>query len=158
MIFHQPSARAELEEIMTTRRAHPRQKSFLYLVLVILAIGTRYALKSHEIRKQCEDVNLASLQADLMKQIEQNLFTITDRNDIGSVQTCVLLGSLYLYHRRPRRGVVVNGIALKLAHALRLHKESAWGSLEILEREIRRRVWWALYVCEAYLPPSLNVK
>ena len=147
MVIHEPSLRADLEEIMRTGRAHRRQKSLLYLTMVILAIGTRYALNDDAQNLRLE-IDLATLQSHLMTKIEENLLDIIDQDDIGSIQACVLLGSLYFYHRRPKRCFVVNGAALKAAQALRLHKESTWGAIDLIEREVRRRVWWALYVCE----------
>jgi len=155
IVFHEPTLRAELEEIMRTGHVQQSKFSLLVLVMVILAIGAKYATKDDVQSCGCPDLDLASLQSNLMRKIEEKLLEVLDQDDIGSVQVCILLSSIYLYHRRPKRCFVVVGAAMKAAQALGLHRESTWGCIDPVEREVRRRVWWALFVCEACVIPLL---
>jgi hypothetical protein len=147
MVFHEPTFRKELEGIITTGHVQQRRLSFLILVLVILANGAKY-VSAEVIQSHCPGLNLVSLQLKLMAKIEEKFLDVFDEGDIESVQICVLLGSLYLYHGQPKRSFVVLGTALKGAHALGLHEEASWGRIDPIVREVRRRVWWALYVAE----------
>ncbi|KIX04781.1 uncharacterized protein Z518_05652 [Rhinocladiella mackenziei CBS 650.93] len=149
MLFHEPSLRADLGEMLRTGRAHHRQKSQIYLVLVTLVIGARYAIND-DAPSHSPEIELSKLETYLLKRIEENILELIDQNDLESVQTCVLLGSLYIYHRRPKRCFIINGAVMRGAQALSLHKESAWPAMSIVEREVRRRVWWALYVCDGF--------
>lgn len=153
MVFHEPSLRADLQDVLRTGRAKIHQRSMLYLVLAILAIGARYA-QDQDFHANGTEIDLPGLQSRFMKTFEKGLMDLIDQTDLGMVQTCIMLSSLYYYHQQPRRSFVINGAAAKGAQAMRLHKESAWGNIDTVEREVRRRVWWALFVSEGYVDPS----
>ncbi|OAL19040.1 hypothetical protein AYO22_10369 [Fonsecaea multimorphosa] len=153
MIFHEPSLRADLEKVLRTGRAKACQKSMLYLIIAVLAIGARYAERKDVHANETDadtDADLSDLQSRFLKVFDDRLMDLMDQTDIGMVQTCILLSSLYYYHRQPRRSFMISGAATKGAQAMRLHKESAWGDLDPIEREVRRRVWWALFVSEGF--------
>ncbi|EXJ88063.1 hypothetical protein A1O1_04991 [Capronia coronata CBS 617.96] len=150
MIVHAPSLKADLEEILRSGRAHYRQKSLLYLIAVILAFGAGYASDEPVLESQLSGIDLRSLQSRLVKVIEANLLEIMDMADVTSVQTCLLLSWFYLYNRRPKRCFILSAAALRGAQVLCLHRESSWGNISTIEREVRRRLWWALYTCEGF--------
>jgi hypothetical protein len=53
----------------------------------------------------------------------------------------------YLQKRnRPNSGFAMLGIVMNMAQSLGLHREFSGSTISIFEREIRRRVWWTIYV------------
>ncbi|EXJ86840.1 hypothetical protein A1O3_03794 [Capronia epimyces CBS 606.96] len=173
MVVYESSLRAELAEMLRSGRAHRGQKCVLYLIAVILAIGAGYARDESEVHVDGQghghgkghphdklpdvDVNidLTKLQSRLIQTVEANFLDMIDVASVASVQTCILLSSFYLYSHRPKpkpkRCFIINGAALRAAQVLGLHRESTWGAISTVEREVRRRVWWALYVCDGFM-------
>ena len=149
MVFHEPSVRTELEEVLTSDFVQYRRPSFFVLVLTILAIGAKYTAND-ALHEESPGFDLAVLQSKLIQRIEEHFLDIFDEDNIEAVQVCVLLSSYYFYHSRPKRAFVVLGTALKSADALGLNRECEWGRIDSVTREVRRRVWWALYVCDGY--------
>jgi hypothetical protein len=147
MVFHEPSLRADLEEMLRSG-VFPRQKlSTVILMMVVLLIGTKYVLID-EMPPTYSSHDLSRLQAVLLERIESRFLTVLDQDDVGAVQICVLLSSFYFYHGRPHRCLAMNSAAIRLAQGIKLHRESTWGDIDPIEREVRRRVWWALYVLD----------
>jgi hypothetical protein len=154
MLFHEPSLRFELRTILQTGLAYHRQKSLLHLLMVVLANGSRY-LPENTSQHILSHAGLRALQSDLMIKLEGKVIELLNE-DVESISACILLGSLYLYHRQPKRCFVINGTAIRLALSMGLHRESHWSQLSLIERETRRRVWWALYVCEGFVSALSN--
>ncbi|KAF6527387.1 hypothetical protein HZS61_010431 [Fusarium oxysporum f. sp. conglutinans] len=69
---------------------------------------------------------------------------------VEGVQICVLLSTFYLYHDRPNLAFAIHGMGVKCAHAMYLHQEATWKEPTALTREVKRRVWWALYVVDCF--------
>ncbi len=147
MVFHQPTFRAEMDEIMTSGLVSPHRLSFLMLVLLVLAMGAKYAAKN-DTQEHCSTIELANIQSTLMSRVEESFLDIFDESSIESVQISVLLASYYLYHRRPKRAFAVIGAGVKSAQALGLNQESLWGHVSVVGKEVRRRAWWALFVAD----------
>ena len=145
MVFHEPTLRGELQTIVTTGQVQIHRLSFLILILVILSIGAIY-VRDDLVQLRCPGQDMTRLQIRLLRKVEEKFLDVFDEGDIESVQVCILLGSIYIYHRRPKRAFVVLGAALKASHANGLHRESLWGQVTDVTREVRRRVWLALYV------------
>ncbi|KPI34413.1 uncharacterized protein AB675_3872 [Cyphellophora attinorum] len=149
MVFHEPSLRADLEEMLNTG-TFPRQKlSTIILVMVVLLIGTKYVLVD-EIPPTYSSHDLSRFQAVLLEKIEARFLAVLDQDDVGAIQVCVLLSSFYFYHGRPHRCLAMNSAATRLAQGMKLHRESTWRVIDPIEREVRRRVWWAVYVLDGY--------
>ena len=148
IVFHEPTLREELDQIVTSGSVQKSRLSFLTLILVILVMGAKYA--NHDIASQiCPGFSITDLESKLIAKVEEKFLDIFDNVDIESVQTGVLLATYYVYHSKPTRAYVVVGATLKSAKALGLNRESNWGTIDILSREIRRRAWWALYAADA---------
>lgn len=149
MLFYQPTIRTEIDEIVTSGLIPKRRLSFLILVLLILAMGAKYAAQSDTV-EHCSSSELANLRSKFMAKVEEKFLDVFDEGDIESVQISVLLASYYLYHRRPKRAFAVIGAGVKSAQALGLNRELSWGPVSSITREVRRRVWWALFVADGY--------
>ncbi|KAL4770672.1 fungal-specific transcription factor domain-containing protein [Aspergillus nidulans var. acristatus] len=71
-----------------------------------------------------------------------------DRPAIASLQALTLyLASLRVYDSS-RSGWALNGLALRLAQSLGLHRDGKKFSLSPLESELRRRLWWHICIPE----------
>jgi len=74
---------------------------------------------------------------------------IMDDRSVTAVQTCILLGSHHVYHGRPNLSFALLGAAIKISHALGLHRHIAQGDAEDIEE--RKRVWWTVYTWDRFV-------
>ncbi|OQV03457.1 Fungal Zn2-Cys6 binuclear cluster domain-containing protein [Cladophialophora immunda] len=149
MVFHEPSLRAELQSILNTGYVAERNLSTLILILVTLLIATKYTTHE-ELENVCAGIDVPLLQSKLLETVETHFLAILDQDNIGTIQVCILLSSFYFYHGRPNRCLAINSAAVRIAQNLKFHRESYWRGIDVIEREVRRRVWWALYVLDGY--------
>lgn len=152
MVFHDPTLRAELESMLTTGCTAESNLSTVVLILVVLLIGTKYATEQ-EAETACPEIDLALLQSKLLQTIESNFLLVLDQANTATLQVCILLSSFYFYHGRPNRCLAINSAATRIAQNLKFHQESRWRNIGVIERETRRRVWWALYVLDGSASP-----
>lgn len=148
LVFHEPSLRAELEEILATGMVSRHKLPWMMLVITILATGATYTPAS-VIEKSCPGWNLVKLRTKLIRVIEERFLDLFDSRDVEAVAVCVLLSSYYMYHGQLERGWVTLGAAWRAAESMRLHQEHTWSRMDLIQIEVRRRVWWALYVADA---------
>ena len=144
LVFHEPRFRAELDGILTTGILQPHRLPFLVLALLVLAIGAKYGSENPK-SQRFPGIDWRSLHCKLISKVEEKFFNVFDETDIESVQVCVLLGSHYIYHGKPKRTFVLLGTALKSAQAIGLYRESTWRPMDVITREVWRRVWCTLY-------------
>lgn len=115
-------------------------------------------------------MQLNNLQQNLLTILRLRILDIVSLGSIEAVQTCVLLGSFYLYHGDPQLAWPICGNGLRIAQALNLHrrqpsKTSQTPDLDdAVQRadETRKRCWWAVYEIETFcsmlygFPLSIN--
>jgi len=157
LIIHEPSLRAELKVLMATGHVRKDRIPFLVLVLVVIATGARYAA-AEEMEQRCPGHDLKYLRLTLIRKAEEMLLDVFDNGDIEAVQISILLSSYYLYDSRPKRALALLGTGLKAAQGLGLSNEARWKVSDPMVTEIWKRIWWALYVCEVYVPFTLLLK
>ncbi|KIW17992.1 hypothetical protein PV08_02278 [Exophiala spinifera] len=151
MVFHEPTLRVELDNVLRTGSIGEHRLSTLILILVILLIATKYTREEEASLFLRAGVNLQLLQSRLLRIVEWKFLAVLDQDDIGALQVCVLLSSFYFYHGSPNRCLAMNSAAIRIAQKMKIHQESDWPShIDKVEREVRRRVWWALYVVDGY--------
>lgn len=150
LVCHEPSLRADFERLRVTGAIPPRRLPFLLLVLAVLAVGTVYTTETTA-QARCPGLDLQILQSEIMSLIEEKFFTLFDQENIESIQVCILIGAIYLFHGQPKRAFMVLGAAWKGAQALNLNRESAWTNLDPITREVWRRVWLAIYIYDGFV-------
>ncbi|KAG5660835.1 hypothetical protein KAF25_002478 [Fusarium avenaceum] len=150
VLFHEPSFRERYNAIMLAGQATPEDLPFLACLMLVLAIGARYINRKSSLSPEVADTNLDALQINLLKSTRLHLLDIVELGGIEGVQICVLLSTFYLYHDRPNLAFAVHGMGVKCAHTMCLHQEAAWKEPTTLTREVKRRVWWALYVVDCF--------
>ncbi len=119
--------------------AYPAEAPFLTLLSMVLCMAAWY--RSKKTAAGGEDLRLWS--AELLKIVESRLIQLMDDHSIPAVQTCILLGSHYVYHGRPRLSFALLGATVKMSQAMGLHRDSARGSFG--DTEERKRIWWTIY-------------
>ncbi|KEF55852.1 uncharacterized protein A1O9_07432 [Exophiala aquamarina CBS 119918] len=149
LIFHEPSLREEMNSALTTGRVGERNLSNIVLILVVLLIATKYVAEEDVISTRTP-IDIDHLQAKLLRTVESKFLAVLDQDNVGAVQVCVLLSSFYFYHGRPNRCLAINSAAIRMAQNLKFNRERSWQAVDTIEREQRRRVWWALYVLDGY--------
>jgi hypothetical protein len=146
-LFHEPTLRVRFQQILNAGRARSDDTTFLMLVLITLATGARYVTDQQKQSYQVE-FSTSALQNQLIAAIEQKLLVALDEATTTSVALLNLLVSHYLFNRKTRRAFTIMGAAVRVAQAMELHNESAWGEISPIEREVRRGLWWQLYTSD----------
>jgi hypothetical protein len=147
ILFHEPSLRAGIQELVTTGSVRADRVSFLILVALVIAVGAKYATR-REAEEKCPGFDLDSLGSRFIRKTEERLLDVFDEAHIEAIQIAIILSSYYIYHSRPNRSLAMNGSAQKLALSMGLHKESSWKMHDPIAREVWRRLCWALYTAE----------
>ncbi|KAK6528768.1 hypothetical protein TWF694_004005 [Orbilia ellipsospora] len=68
---------------------------------------------------------------------------------LGMVQALTLMANYLQKRNKPNSGHIIMGIAIRMALSLGLHREFPDWNVVPLQKEIRRRVWWSLFVLDA---------
>jgi len=148
VLFHEPSFRVELEQILSTGYVRKDRTAFLYLALLVIGVGATYAVGSPDTEICCPGYDLDGLGRKLIRYVELKLLDIFDEAGVEAVQIAIVMSSYHLYHALPKRSFAILGCALKVALSIGLHKESSWRMSDPILKEVWRRLWWALYTAE----------
>ncbi|KAK1539507.1 transcription factor regulator [Colletotrichum costaricense] len=148
--FDQPSFLAEVEEFYNDLSSPLRRDpSFLCLLLSVLALGAHWSPRarpsalSGSLQIPAEDPgqvfcgHARILMADTM-----------DRVSMYSVKAAFVLGIYLMPSSAVGASYLYMGLALRKAIALGLHHESEEPDTDSHEREMGRRLWWAIFSLE----------
>lgn len=133
---HEPTFRAQLHEVIP----RPQRRSWLMLLHTILALGA-----------WCLDDPQGELDDDLYHHAlsfgeDESLF---ESANLEFVQALVLLSNLSQKRNKPNTGSNFLGLATRMSLSLGLHRELPGWRINKLQREMRRRVWWGLYIFDS---------
>ncbi|KAK0101736.1 hypothetical protein ONS95_006890 [Cadophora gregata] len=104
-----------------------------------------------------------SLRGRLLAVVQRDFMELMDEDSLEFVQVCALLGSLYLYHVRPRSSFSILGAATKTSQAMDLHRDTS-SKRSYEDAEERKRVWWTIYTWDRFAtitygrPLGINAK
>ncbi|CAG8049577.1 unnamed protein product [Penicillium olsonii] len=122
--------------------------------LMVIAIALQYSGSHRQQILQKHNVDPTAMKENILSVIRSKLLDIVASQSIEAVQTCVLLGTYYLYHGSPNLAWPVCGCGLRVAQALRLHRRLPITSPLSPESqqliETRKRCWWAIYEIETF--------
>jgi hypothetical protein len=149
LVIHEPTLKTKLDEIMTSGTIQPTRLSSLALILVILAFGSNY-ITYEDAQALGPAFDRHSTEKTLIQKVEEKFLDICDCANVETVQTGLILSAYYVYFGKPNRATIVYDATLTCAKALGLHRESLWEGMDPLTKEIRRRVWWAVYAGDGY--------
>lgn len=83
---------------------------------------------------------------------------IIELNSIRTVQAAFVIGVYLLPASAISSSYIYLGLALRKALALDLHQETEETHISDIERELRRRLWWAVYSLERFVPTSRSFR
>lgn len=112
----------------------PNWQSLLYIVA---AIGSFMAATNPD---DTDDLALFQLAKDKLS------FEDLETGNLTLVQTLTLMSNYLQKRDRPNSGYNYLGLAVRMSMALGLHKNIEESNESILNKEIKRRVWWCLYI------------
>jgi transcriptional regulatory protein GAL4 len=75
--------------------------------------------------------------------------SIFESGNLALVQALLLLSNYTQKRNRPNTGWNYLGLAVRMALSLGLHKEFPNWEITLLQREMRRRVWWGLFIFDS---------
>ncbi|KAK9373367.1 fungal-specific transcription factor domain-containing protein [Lipomyces chichibuensis] len=134
--------------------------TFAILLIMVIVLGGRYIVVHPGRRKRLGKIyeeymqhrspgplqapyDLEKAMAQLIALSRKHLLDTLSCCTLSTVQTCILLGSFCLYHGDPNLAWSIFGSGLKSAQAIGLHRNDF--GLKEEKRQLRRRVFWALY-------------
>lgn len=151
-VFHEEHFRRRYENLITSKQGvAPADNNFLWLALLAVGLGAHYSSSGESIGQ--EESSLQQLSETLLTQVENRFCRIIGSPNVEAVQICILLGSFHLFNGRPTAGLGILGSGAKIAQIIGLHRESMWRGLSDINRELRRRSWWALEIFDKYVQP-----
>ncbi|KAJ5358289.1 fungal-specific transcription factor domain-containing protein [Penicillium brevicompactum] len=160
LIFHQQDFRENWKKLYdyipgSTEAASPHpHPGMVSTFLVVIAIALQYAGSHRKLVLRSHNVDPSVLKENILALIRSKLLEIVSFQSIEAVQTCVLLGTYYLYHGSPSLAWPVCGCGLRLAQALKLHRRlpTSGPISQQLQGQIetRKRCWWAIYEIETF--------
>ncbi|KAK5085655.1 hypothetical protein LTR05_004942 [Lithohypha guttulata] len=132
-IVHEPTFRAQFMDVIP----RPNGRSWHVLMYIIAAIGCFAAESSGPPQA---DIGLFDAAKSRMS------VDMIETGNITLVQAMTLISNYVQKRNRPNSGYNYMGLAKRMAWGLALHKEfPAWRD-QPFRLELRRRVWWALYI------------
>lgn len=167
LLFHQDEFRQQWQQLYKRRDCnHPAQEitheedvGFISTFLMVIAIGLQYMGPHRQRLLSVLNVDRETLKTRVFAVVRARLLDIVSLSSLEAAQTCVLLGTYYLFHGDPTLAWPVCGCALRIAQALDLHRKQyhpgegagrAWRD----RNESRKRCWWAIYEIETFCSMS----
>lgn len=133
---HEATFRTQLDEA----HLRPQRTSWHMLLHTIMALGV---------------LCLDKADGELDDQLYHRALSFSEDKsllggaDLTFVQALVLLSNLAQKRNKPNTGSNFLGLAARMAISLGLHRELPNWKIGPLQREIRRRVWWGLYMFDS---------
>ena len=116
--------------------AKPRDGSWPLLYNIVLAIGAFVG-----------DSNGTRADVPFFKEARKHLsIDVLEKGSLSYVQAIVLMANYMQKRNKPNAGFILIGIGWSMALAIGLHREFGMPSTSPFTMEIRRRVWWTLFV------------
>jgi hypothetical protein len=155
LLFHRPTFQAILEGLWSSSGGEHEDVGWIVCFCVIIIFGCEWRLSSASDKTSLESQNICRLQRKLLSfslsKISQLMLSAT----LQSVQAFTLL-SIYMNCANERNASwIMSGCAIRMAISLGLHRGDsvmvrADFHMSSIDRELRKRVWWSLYIFEQY--------
>lgn len=130
--------RSELNTLIKNLR--PRGNTWLILLNTVLALG---AWSIGDENSTMDDVFYYRV-----KRLSQDS-SVFEVGNLTLVQALLLLSNYTQKRNKPNTGWNYLGLAIRMAMSLGLHKEFPDWKIGHLQREMRRRVWWGVYIFDS---------
>lgn len=162
LVFHQQEFRQQLQQLQNEphlfQDGNTSAVGFLAVLLTVVCIGLQYLGDCRETLLATYGFQKEALQNEVIAALEESFLAIVSLGSLEAVQSCVLLGTFYLYHSDSATAWSICGCALRIAQSIKLHrswpvsKEMKASHADDILRQMsaRKRCWWALYEVEAF--------
>ncbi|OOF96769.1 hypothetical protein ASPCADRAFT_167898 [Aspergillus carbonarius ITEM 5010] len=131
-ILHEGTFRARVSGAL----AKPRDGSWPILYNIVLAIGAFVG-----------DSQGTKVDIPFYKEARKHLsMDVLEKGSLSYVQGIVLMANYMQKRNKPNAAFILIGIGWSMALAIGLHREFGMPSTSPFTMEIRRRVWWTLFV------------
>lgn len=133
---HESTFRAQYHEQIP----RPHGQAWQILLNTILALG------AWSVGDDNSDVDIAFYQEarNLLQQA-----CVMEMGNLTLVQALLLLSNYAQKRNKPNTGWNYLGLAVRMAMSLGLHKEFPSWQISLLQREIRRRLWWGVFIFDS---------
>lgn len=111
-----------------------------------LLLNTILALGAWCVGDDNSDLDISFYQ-EARRHIEQA--SVFERGNLTLVQALLLLSNYAQKRDKPNTGWNYLGLAVRTAMSLGLHRELPSWNITLLQREMRRRVWWGVYIFDS---------
>ena len=134
--LHEPTFRAEYNGMLP----RPQGSAWVMLLNTVLALGA-----------WCIGNDYTSVDDFYYRRVLAitNENSVFETGNLTLVQALLLLSNYTQKRNRPNTGWNYLGLAVRIAVNLGLHKEFPTWQIKPLEREMRRRVWWGLFIFDS---------
>lgn len=174
LVFHQSDFREGFEQLYDFISHNSTERNvrlgFLAVFAAVIVVSSQHVDCGQKDIAVRHGVQLNNLQQKLLTTLRLRILDIVSLGSIDAVQTCVLLGSFYLYHGDPQLAWPICGNGLRIAQALNLHRRQPSKTSQTPDlddavqraEETRKRCWWAVYEIETFcsmlygFPLSIN--
>ncbi|KAJ5819863.1 hypothetical protein N7474_005454 [Penicillium riverlandense] len=133
---HEASFRAQFHD--PSLRAHGT--SWQILLNTVLALG------AWSIGDDSSDLDITFYQ-EARGYLQQA--SVFETGNLTLVQALLLLSNYAQKRNKPNTGWNYLGLAVRMAMSLGLHKEFPGWKISLLQREIRRRLWWGVFIFDS---------
>lgn len=134
--IHEATFRAQYHQIIT----RPQQRSWQMLLHTVLALGA-WCLDGEETELDDQLYHTALSFGE-----DESMF---ESANLTFVQALVLLSNLSQKRNKPNTGGNFLGLATRMALSLGLHRELPDWNISLWQREVRRRIWWGLFLFDS---------
>ncbi|KAL1870049.1 hypothetical protein Plec18167_007567 [Paecilomyces lecythidis] len=111
-----------------------------------ILLNTILALGAWSIGDDTSDLDITFYQ-EARSQLQQ--MSVFEAGNLTLVQALLLLSNYAQKRDKPNTGWNFLGLAVRMAMSLGLHKEFREWKISLLQREIRRRLWWGVYIFDS---------
>ena len=120
------------------------EPGWLCSVFMVFVFGAR-VLEHHDIQKS------VLYQRRFLRMVQSRIGQLITTTNLSNIQALLLL-QLHCHNYSERNtACMLLGCASRMAVSLGMHREGATGGFDSIEREVRRRVWWTMYMFEKNL-------
>lgn len=145
--FYEPTFRKRLHAVLDHQVISSGEESFLLLLLIVLITGARY----WNVKRSPPVADLQQLQKTFMHAIEAKVIIAFGQGNMDSLAFLFLLASHFLMTGSPSKGFLFLGLAVRLGQSIGLYDESLWVQDDLVSEEMRRRLFWSLYVSDGFV-------
>jgi hypothetical protein len=146
LLFHRGTFQLRYESIWgpTANQPQELEPGWICSIFMVFVFGAQ-ALEHHD--KQ----QAMFFQRRYLSLVQLRLHQLINTTSLVNIQALLLLQ--LLQHNASERNAswMLLGCASRMAIALGMHREGATGGFDPVEKQIRRRVWWTLYMFEQNL-------